>query len=171
MDRMQGALARLATFGAALLGSLAGVLVVLPLGLVAAELVVFPLTIGVAALLAALAVGWAGSLLAPDGSRTRLLPTVRAAGAMATVVAALLLAYLALAERVLPRVLAVPPIVLGAVSALLLAAGATAATWRYRTAERRLARDVRLTLALLALAGASVPAVLVAASLVGLTGA
>jgi hypothetical protein len=163
--------ARFGIFVAALAGSLLGVLAIFPLGLVASEFVVYPLAAAIGGLFAALAAGWAGTLLAADRSRTRLLQAVGAAEVTAAVVAALLLAYLVLAGRLLPRVLAVAPILLAVACAMVLAAGATAAAWRYRTADRRLAGDVRLTIAVLVLAVAGVPAVLFVASLFDLTGA
>jgi hypothetical protein len=159
------------TFLAALLGSLAGVVPLFPLGLVAPEVVVYTLAAGVGAVFAALAAGWAATLLARDGSRTRLLAAVGFTEAVAVAAVVLLLAYRVLAARLLPFVLDVRPIVLAVACALLLAAGATVAAWRYRSAGRYPGGDGRLTLALLALAVASVPAVLYVASLFGLIGA
>jgi hypothetical protein len=170
-DRAAPPRARGGAFLAALLGGLAALVPLFSLGLVASELVVYPLAAGVGAVCAALAAGWTATLLARDGSRTRLLAAVGFTEATAVAVVALLLAYQMLAVRLLPRVLDARPIVLVAACALLLAAGATVAAWRYRAAARDVAGDVRLTLALLVLAAGSVPAVLFVASLFGLTGA
>jgi hypothetical protein len=159
------------TFLAALLGALAGVVPLFALGLVAPEVVVYALAAGVGAVFAALAGGWAATLLARDGSRTRLPAAVGFTEAAAAAAVALLLAYRGLAVRLLPRVLDVRPIVLAVGCALLLAAGATVAAWRFRSTGRYPGGDARLTLALLALAVASVPAVLFVASLFGLIGA
>jgi hypothetical protein len=69
-DRDITMLGRLATFLAALVGGGAGLLLVLPLGLVVVEWVVFPTALAVGALLAALAAGWVGTWTAGDGTRT-----------------------------------------------------------------------------------------------------
>ncbi|MGH2349984.1 MAG: hypothetical protein ACRDJN_00015, partial [Chloroflexota bacterium] len=88
-------LAKLGAIAAALLGALVGVIVVFPFGLVVAEVVIFPLALGVAAVLATVGAGLAGTVLANDGTRTRLKPVLAVAEATAAVLAVLLLAYLA----------------------------------------------------------------------------
>jgi hypothetical protein len=165
------AVAVLGSFLAALTGALAGTLLVLPFGLVVVELVVYPLAAAMGALLAALAAGWTATLLARDGSRTRLLPVVGAVEAVAVVVVALLLGYLALDWAARPRVLAVTPFTLAVMGSVLLAAAATVAAWRQRAHGRRLRDDARLTAALVALALAAIPVTLVLAGLAGLAGA
>jgi hypothetical protein len=162
---------RLGTFLAAFVAALAGVVPVFTLGLVAPTALVYPLALMVGAFFAALAAGWTATLRSPDGRRTRLLPVVALTAATALVVVVLLLAYLLLAGSLLPLVLDVRPIVLAVACVLALAAGATVGAWRYRTAEPYRGGDVPLTLALLAVAVASVPLALFVASLIGLTGA
>lgn len=164
-------LAYLATAVAALLGSMVGMILVLPFGLVVSEVVIFPVAAAISALLAALCGGWAATGLAPDRSRTRLLPAVGASEVVAVLVAMLLLAYLGFSQAALPRVVAVPPLMLGTAAAVVLAVGATLAAWRFRSAEGRTPDDVRLTLVLLALGLAGVLAAFFLASLAGLTGA
>jgi small-conductance mechanosensitive channel len=161
----------LGTFLLATFGALAGTLLVLPFGLVVVEQIVYPLAAAVGALLAALGAGWAATLLARDGTCTRLLPVVGATEAVALVVAALVLAYLALDVASRPRVLAVTPFTLGLIGSLLLGTAATVAAWRLRAPRRSLRDDARLTVLLVALALAAVPLMLFLAGLAGLAGA
>jgi hypothetical protein len=110
---------------AAFLSSLAGLVVLLPLGLILDQVIVYPLAFGVAALLAALAAGWAGTLLAPGATRTRLLPVVVAAEAAAAVLVLAVLVFLAWADTLRPRVRLAPTGRRDSASALASAAAAS----------------------------------------------
>lgn len=155
----------LGAFLAALVGSALGLFLVLPLGLIATEWVIFPLALGVAALFAALAAGWAANWLAAGGPRTRLAQVVVATVVVAAVMAAILLATTAFRQALLG-----PVGYIGLFCALALALAATLATGRFRTPERA-SGEVLLTVGLLALAVLLVPGVLFVAWLAGLTGA
>ena len=67
----------------ALVGGFIGGYVILPWGLVTPLFVVWPLALGFGALLAALGASWTGTLLSPDGTRTRLLRVVLASEVVA----------------------------------------------------------------------------------------
>ena len=123
---------------AALSGGFLGGYVTLPWGLVTPLFVVWPLALGFGALLAALGASWTGTLLSPDGTRTRLLRVV-----LATVVVA---AALALAFSILP--IPFPLIFLLASGAGAIALVASLATWRFRGRGGRLGVDGWLTLTL-----------------------
>ena len=56
-------------------GTVAGMLVV-PFGLVVVAYVKLPLLFGIAALFAALGASWAGILISPEGTSSRILPVV-----------------------------------------------------------------------------------------------
>jgi hypothetical protein len=156
----------LGTLIAGWIGSLIGLFLILPLGLIVVEFVSFPLALGMGALLAALGAGWAGTLLATDGARTRLWPVVGVAE-----VTALLLALLFLASAALGMALLGPWLVIGVACSVMLALSATLATGRFREARQQASANGRLTLALLGLAVVLVPTVIWVASRFGLTGA
>jgi hypothetical protein len=149
----------------ALLGSAVGIFFVLPFGLIASEFVIFPLALGVAAILASLAAGWAGNWLASGRTRADLLRVVGV-----TELAATILAVGGLANSALRLVLLGPVIYVGLFCVLVLALTATAACWRFRTTKRAQS-DGLITLGLLALAVVGVPVVVSLAWLVGLAGA
>ena len=155
----------LGTALAALLGSALGVFPIVTLGLVVAEYVIFPLALGVAAIFASLAAGWAGNALDQHTPRTDLL---RVAGV--TLAAAAVLAVLFLANAALRLVLLGPVFFVGLFATVVLALTATLATARFRS-PRAGSSDARLTVMLLALAVLSVPTVIFLAWLAGLTGA
>jgi hypothetical protein len=149
----------------ALIGSAAGIFLILPLGLIASEYVIFPLALGVAAILASLCAAWAGNFLAGDGTGSRLLRVVGATEGVAAIIAVLMLAGASL------RLVLLGPLIYVAVACTLaLAIAACVATWRFR-GPGRAGGDARLTVGLLALAVVSVPAVIFIAWLAGLTGA
>ncbi len=164
-------LAAVATLVAALVGALIGLLVVLPFALLFSELIVYPLAAGFGALLAALAAGWAANAGALDRSTTRLLPVVGVAEACAVLVAGVMLTSFALSVWSRPRVFDVLPIVLAGAGSAVLGAAATGAALRNRSGERRLGRDLRLTLLLLALGAATVLVAFSLAAFVGFGGA
>jgi hypothetical protein len=151
---------------AALIGSMLGLILLLPLGLVVHELVIFPLALSIAALLAAIGGNWAGNWLTRDQTRTRLLPVVGVAEATAAALVLLFMAVAVLRVRILGPLLGV-----AVVWALTLALAATIATWRFRTAPSLVARDGRLTLLLLGATIMLVPSVVFLAWTFGLTGA
>lgn len=136
----------------ALLGGLVGGILIFPLALVTPSFIVLPLTLGFAALLSAIGASWVGTLLAPDGTRSRLLVVVAvseaAAGASAIALiggALLVLAGARWAESFLG-----PPIVLLGLIVLVVALGASWATWRFRGPGAHLGRDATITLAVAA---------------------
>jgi hypothetical protein len=125
---------------AAALGGFIGGYVVLPWGLVTPFFIVAPLGVGIGALLAALGGSWAGTLLSPDGTRTRLLPVVLASEASAA------LAVIVLVVPMLP----VPLIIRFAFGTAIIALGTSWATWRYRGPGEPMGRRSAITLALAA---------------------
>lgn len=70
---------------AALLGGLAGSVPILPLGLYVPGYTVWPLALGSGALFAALCGSWAGTLFAPDHTRSRLLYVIGISEALAVI--------------------------------------------------------------------------------------
>ncbi len=156
----------LAAFLAALIGSVIGLIAILPLSLGVHELVIFPLALAVSALFAALAAGWVGTWLATDGSRTQLMSTVASMEAMAALLAVTFIALLTLQVTFF-----MPPIRFIAIGSLLLALAASVATVRSRHSAQDSSADVRLTVMLLLVAVVSVPLVIFLASLFGMTGA
>jgi len=153
------------TLAAALVCSVVGTFLILPLGLIVSEYVVFPLALGVTAVLASLGAGWAGNFLAGDGTRTQLTQVVGI-----TLLTAAALAALFLINAGLRLVILGPVFYLGLTCALVLALAAALATWRMRSTQRG-TRDGLLTLGLLAVVVASVPVVVFIAWLAGLAGA
>lgn len=130
---------RIGVLIAALLSALL-TLPMLALGLGVAMPVVSLLMLIIAALFAAIGASWFGTLLAPDNTRTRLLPVVGVCGAIA-IVLAILMSVLA----VLMDVFLVIP-----VGVVIVAIGASWATWRFRGSKARMGWTARLTLALAA---------------------
>lgn len=156
----------LVIFGAALLSSSAGLVLLIPLGLVVSELVVYPLALFVAALLAALSATWTQRALAGAGPPARLWPVLGLTEAGAAMLVALWFAAVAL------NVVVWGPVIVSALaSSLVLALSATAAAFTCRGPADAEQDDKRTTLGLLVLALLSVPVVLFAASLFGLAGA
>jgi len=158
------------TFLVALACAVVGIFLMLPLGLVVQDAVVLPLATVVGALLAALGAGWAGTRLARDGTRTRLLPLVGATEG-AAVLLALILVGLQAVEEAQPARFLPPPGVIGLVVGLLLALCASLAAWRLRTPAGAASGDVQLTLLLLGLVIVGVPGVIAIAAFFGLVGA
>jgi len=154
------------TFLAAWAGSVIGLVLILPLGLIAAEWVIFPMSLSIAALLAGLSAGWVGTWLAKDQTHTRLLPVIGATEIMAFSIAVIFLSSAALRTTFLG-----PWIVIGGVCSLLLALTASGAAWRLRGPIQNAGNEFRLTLVLLGLALLLVPIIIGSAALLGLTGA
>lgn len=123
---------------AAVLGGFIGGYVVLTWGLVTPFFIVAPLAAGIGALIAALGGSWAGTLLSPDGTRTRLLPVVLASEVTAA------LAVIVLIAPMLPG----PLIFRFALATLIIALGASWATWRFRGPRGRMDRGAAITLVL-----------------------
>ncbi len=109
--------------------------------------VVLPLTVGFATLYAALTAAWVGNLLSPSKTASRILPIV---GVSELAAAVLYLVIIALTVNLVVRwpfpIFPVLVIVLGVTLITSLA------TWRLRCRERRLDKDIRITLGLIALA-------------------
>ena len=166
---MGRALRWLVAFAVALVVSTVGGFFVFALGLILPETLSYPLGFAAVALLAALGAGWLGTLLAPDGRRSRLPAIVGV-----TELVALAALVLVVALRLSP--LARTELFNRNVYTLLLAtvavsAAASTATWRLRTATGSAGRDAGLTLGLLALAVAAIVATIAVASLLGIAGA
>lgn len=153
----------LAVFVGFLLSAVAGTLAALPvfvMGLVVPMTVIWPLTLGVAALAAALGAGWAGNLLARDGTWSRLPRILVAAETTAAVL--LVVSAIPFVVRVPGVLLPSGPAIYGiALTAAVISLVATVAMLRYRSAEGRPWRDVLLTLALLMLVAPAVCATVV----------
>jgi hypothetical protein len=157
---------RVGTFVAAWVGSLMGLFLVLPLGLIVVEWLIFPLALLIAALLAALGAGWAGTYLARDQTQTLLLPVISS-----TVEAAMGLALIFLLSVWVGLTSFGPLIVPVLFFSLVLALIATFATWRFRSPQQNRRTAVRLTVTVLVLAVVSVSGIVFLASLLGLAGA
>jgi hypothetical protein len=159
----------LGMFAAALAGAIIGIFIVLPFGLVVDELVIMPLALLVGGLLAGVGASWAGGWLDRGATRPRLLPVVAVAEGVAALLA-LGLDAVALADAARPAQLLPPPGVVGIVASLLLALAASLSAAGLRE-QRQAGGQARLIAALLGLAVVSVPATIVVAALLGLTGA
>jgi hypothetical protein len=157
---------RFGTLIAAWFGSIIGLILVLPLGLIVVEWLIFPLALVVAALLAALGAGWASTFLARDQTQTDLLPVIGVTEAVAVGVALIFLLLVRLG------VASFGPLIIPAVIfSLILALSASVATWRFRSPKQDTRSEVKLTVLLLVLVVVSVPGVVFLASLFGLAGA
>jgi hypothetical protein len=154
------------TFLVALVGGGIGLFLILPLGLIVSEFVIFPLALAIAALLAALSTSCAGTLLATDQTRTRILPVVRETEGAALGIALVFLICAALGVAPLG-----PWLLIGGLCIVILALIASMATGRFREPKQGAPGTARLTLSLLLLAVLIVPLVVWIASLLGLAGA
>ncbi len=157
----------LGVIAAALVGGLSGAIFVFPLGLIVAEVISIPLTLGSAGLFAAISASWVATFLAPDRSRSRILPIVAACEAMAGVVTLAIFA-----SRLSPAAsrLVSPSFIL-ALGMLVIVPGASVATRRLRRPRSGLRRDALLTAGWLVLAVLLVAAAIAIASFFGLAGA
>src|SRR5215207_3098498 len=124
-------------FGVALLSALLVGVPMLPMGLELPESILVPLVLLTAALFAAIGASWAGTLLAPDHTRTRLLPVVGASMATAAVVAPIVVQG--------SRLLASSWV---ALLVFMVPLSASWAAWRFRSSRDRIGQDTRRTLAL-----------------------
>lgn len=157
---------RLGTLVAAWFGSMIGLILVLPLGLIVAEWLIFPLALVIAALLAALGAGWAGTFLARDQTQTRLQHVIGLTEVVGIGVALIFLLMVRLG------IIGFGPLIVPAVIfSLILTLSASVATWRFRRPKQSTGSEVKLTVMLLVLAVVSVPGVVFLASLLGLAGA
>ena len=135
--RMKKVVWRIGVLIAALLSALL-TLPMLALGLGVAMPVVSLLMLIITALFAGISASWFGTLLAPDNTRTRLLPVVGICEAIAIVLAILVSALSALMD-----VFIVIP-----VGVIIVALSASWATWHFRNARTRMGWTARLKLAL-----------------------
>jgi hypothetical protein len=156
---------------AASIAAFAAIVLVFPFGLILDERLIYPLALSIAAVFAALAAGWTGTLLAPDRSRTRLLPAVGATFVIAVVLSIGTLLFLYWADAQRPRVFALSPFRVAAAAPIALALTAALATTRLRGTPRTTGKDLLLTVGLLALTVVSVPATIALGAAVGLAGA
>jgi hypothetical protein len=153
---------QLGVIGAAFVGGMVGAIPVFSLGLFVHPIVIWPLTLAIGALFAALSAAWAGILFAPDQTQSHLLAVV----GVSQVIAFVIVPIFPLVQGLFPRAI----YGLG-LSVLILALGASWATWRYRRSRDRLGRDAALTLGLVGLAPLVVIGAVYLASLFGLTSA
>lgn len=128
---------RIGVLIAALLSALL-TLPMLALGLGVVMPVVSLLMLIIAALFAAMSASWSGTLLAPDHTRTRLLPVIGICEAIAIVLAILVSALSALMD-----VFIIIPM-----GVVIVALSASWATWHFRSSRTRMGWTARLTLAL-----------------------
>ncbi len=157
---------RLGTFVAGWLGSLLGLFLVLPLGLIVVEWLIFPLALVIAALLAALSAGWAGTYLARDQMQTNLIPVISITAVLGLGLALIFLWLVRVGFASFGPLLT--PI---ALLSLMLSLSATLATWHFRTSQQARGNAIKLTIILLLLAIISVPSIVFLASSFGLAGA
>ena len=153
------------------LASLVGVLLGLPLGLIIPELMAYGAAFIAGAALAAVAAAWSMAWVSPDHRPPRALAVAAATGLAAILLEAGTAGYLAYAESQLPRVIALPPIMWGAIAAVVLSLVATVAAWRGHPSRRGTGYEVRVTIALVALAVAVIPGAVGVAALLGVAGA
>ncbi len=166
--RMKEFTRRVAALVAALVcGTVVGMLV-LPFGLVVVEFIILPLTFGIAALFAALGASWAGILLSPDNTSSRILPVVGVSEATAGVVVVLLL--IPGVGVSLFRYVGSPAVLLGAVM-VLIGLSTSWAAWHFRKPVRHTAKDALMTLGLVGLAVLIFVGTIYVASLFGMVGA
>ena len=155
----------IASFVAALIGGLIGLMLLLPLGLILPEFLVFPLAHGVAGAIAALCAGWTATLMSRDGTPTRLAPV------MVAVVCTSVLLAIVLVGAGSVRSLLGPLIIPAVISAILTAVVAAGVASHYRSRTATASAERRLTLAAVGVIIVLVPAVVFAASVLGLAGA
>lgn len=128
--------------------------------------VFWPLTVGACAVGAALGAGWASNLLAQDRSWTRLSPVVGVGGVVAAFICAVSFGVLFVPTEYDPAGRYSAIYNLFAVAAAISLA-TTFAALRFRLTERRIVRDIALSLAaILAIPIAAVGAVFIQGSLV-----
>ena len=144
-------------FGVALVSELFVGVPLLPYGLEMPAEVLLPLVLVVASLFAAIGASWAGTLLAPGWTRTRLLPVVGVSLATAAVVAlmaaviAALLGPVLMNQAIVTEYRAVFEILIPLAGLLVVIAvpmSAGWATWRFRGPRGRMGWGALLTLAL-----------------------
>lgn len=128
------------TFVAALLAGMAGAFPVFVLGLFVPGYTVLPLAVFLAGLLSALGAAWMANLH-PDRSTSDLLPIVGFTEAVAGLLVVIMFA-LTFGLMVVWPFPAFPLLLV----VLALALAGTAASWRFRKADRSLGRDAWLTL-------------------------
>ena len=166
---MGRALRWLVAFAVALVVSAVAGFFVFALGLILPETLSYPLAFATVALLAALGAGWLGTLLSPDGRRSRLPAVV---GVTELVALAALVVVVALRLSPLARTAFFNRNVYTLLLAtVVVSATASTATWRLRTAAGSTGRDAGLSLGLLALAVVAFVATIAVASLLGIAGA
>jgi hypothetical protein len=104
-------------------------------------------------LFAAMSASWAGTLLAPDRTRTRLLPvvgiTLAASAVIGTIVAGggALVSQQMLRTPVIEAIIMTLDVLILLLPLLALVLSASWATWRFRTPRGRMGRGAKLTLA------------------------
>jgi hypothetical protein len=105
-------------------------------------------------LVAAMSASWAGTLLAPDRTRTRLMPVVGITLATSAIIGMIVVAGGALVSQEILRTPVIEAIIMTLdvlvllVPLLALVLSASWATWRFRTPRGRMGRGAKLTLGL-----------------------
>lgn len=141
-------------FGIALLSALVVAVPMLPMGLEIPGSILAPLVLLTAALFAAISASWAGTLLAPDHTRTRLLPVVGVSIATAAVIALIVALGEVLVNPAMLRspaimaIIATLDIFILLVPLLIVLLSTSWATWHFRSPRGRMGREAKLTLAL-----------------------
>ncbi|MCP4537884.1 MAG: hypothetical protein GY832_12135 [Chloroflexi bacterium] len=145
---MPNRVAQVVTFILSLIVGGALCVFLLPLGLMVPLFILFPLLLGVVALLSSLIAAWISAPLVANQSYSRLLPVVGIAEITAACLAVVLLLFFKLVGQVL-----LPIILLFGVFTLIIVSSANWATWRYRSTERALTKDILVTAGMVALGG------------------
>lgn len=157
---------RAGVFIAALVGGMIVALPVAVLGLVVPEYVTQPLALIAGGLVSGISAGWAANLLAPDRTRSILLPIAEVSVATGGVIAAAGMVF---------SMIGLWPVFPNVFSALLLSMiiisiSASVAAWHFRSIVGRLTRDILTTLGLLGVAAVFIAGtVLTTCSLVSCT--
>ena len=152
-------------FLAAFLGSMFGMVLLIPFGLLVQESIILPITMLVAALPAALAAGWVGNAFRLNGQRTHLKAAV-----LSVEKTAVFLAIFQFIDVTFNLVRLSPLFLVALVSSVVLALSAAVAAGRHRQQETTLRQDVKLTLQLLTIVPI-VPFSILLATWLGLTSA
>lgn len=152
-------------FFAAFLGSMIGMIILIPFGLLVQKSIILPIIMLVAAIPAALAAGWVGNALDLHGQQTQLKTMV-----LSVEKTAVFLAIYQFLDATFYLFRLSPPALMALAASVVLALSSVIAAVRYRQQESSIRQDVKLTLKLLAIIPI-VPCVILFATWLGLTSA
>ena len=136
-------MAKMVTFVLSLIAGAIG-LFLLPLGLVVPPFILFPLLLGIIALLSSLGASWVSAVLVSNRDYGRLLPIVGITEVAATATALAVVLWVWLIGQL-------PITILFGVATLIIVSIANMATWRCRSTERLLVKDVLVTAGMIVL--------------------